>query len=63
MGPDGAVLIGVVTRVGLVVGLGASSALAASVHLLNVSYDPTREFYRELNVEFAREWKAKTGTT
>jgi len=40
---------------------GAGVAPAKSVHLLNVSYDPTREFYRELNAEFAKEWKAKTG--
>ncbi len=58
---QGAGRVGAVALVGLVVGMAASSALAASVHLLNVSYDPTREFYRELNVEFAREWKAKTG--
>ncbi len=29
--------------------------------LLNVSYDPTRELYEDINVAFAREWKAKTG--
>lgn len=29
--------------------------------LLNVSYDPTREFYEEVNVAFAAQWKAKTG--
>jgi len=28
---------------------------------LNVSYDPTREFYEEFNAAFARHWKAKTG--
>jgi sulfate/thiosulfate transport system substrate-binding protein len=28
--------------------------------LLNVSYDPTREFYQEVNEAFAAEWKAKT---
>jgi sulfate/thiosulfate-binding protein len=31
--------------------------------LLNVSYDPTREFYVEFNDAFAKEWKAKTGET
>jgi sulfate transport system substrate-binding protein len=31
------------------------------VTLMNVSYDPTREFYQEYNVAFARYWKAKTG--
>jgi sulfate transport system substrate-binding protein len=34
-----------------------------TITLLNVSYDPTREFYREINAAFAKEWKAKTGQT
>ncbi|HEY8162149.1 MAG TPA: sulfate ABC transporter substrate-binding protein [Methylocystis sp.] len=29
--------------------------------LLNVSYDPTRELYKEINPFFAADWKAKTG--
>src|SRR5579871_3173221 len=29
--------------------------------LLNVSYDPTRELYQEINAAFAKYWKAKTG--
>jgi sulfate/thiosulfate-binding protein len=41
--------------------LGAPLAQAASVSILNVSYDPTRELYVSYNVEFARYWKAKTG--
>lgn len=32
-----------------------------SVSLLNVSYDPTREFYVEFNAAFAKNWKAKEG--
>jgi sulfate transport system substrate-binding protein len=32
----------------------------ASVELLNVSYDPTRELYAEFNEAFAKYWKAKT---
>src|SRR5580692_4528065 len=43
------------------VALGAPLAQAASVSLLNVSYDPTRELYDNYNAEFARFWKAKTG--
>ncbi|HJZ88940.1 MAG TPA: sulfate ABC transporter substrate-binding protein [Polyangia bacterium] len=35
----------------------------ADVKLLNVSYDPTRELYRDLNAAFARHWKQKTGQT
>lgn len=38
-----------------------ASALAATVQLLNVSYDPTRELYRSVNAAFAQGWKAKTG--
>ena len=34
---------------------------AAAVELLNVSYDPTRELYEEINPLFAADWKAKTG--
>jgi sulfate/thiosulfate transport system substrate-binding protein len=41
-------------------GLGMSPALADKT-LLNVSYDPTREFYKEFNEAFAADWKAKTG--
>ena len=29
--------------------------------LLNVSYDPTRELYQEINAAFAKAWQAKTG--
>ena len=36
---------------------------AANVQLLNVSYDPTRELYRDINAKFAEQWKAKTGDT
>lgn len=40
-----------------------SGAAAAQTQLLNVSYDPTRELYREVNQAFADEWKARTGET
>ena len=33
------------------------------VTLLNVSYDPTRELYQDVNQAFAAQWKAKTGQT
>ena len=38
-----------------------SETRAADINLLNVSYDPTRELYKEYNVAFAKYWKAKTG--
>ncbi|MGI4880233.1 MAG: sulfate ABC transporter substrate-binding protein [Janthinobacterium lividum] len=34
---------------------------AAPVTLLNVSYDPTRELYKDIDAAFAKEWQAKTG--
>ena len=40
-----------------------AGAQAANVHLLNVSYDPTRELYKAINPLFAADWKAKTGDT
>ncbi len=41
--------------------IAGASALSAQTHLLNVSYDPTREFYQEYNKLFAQHWKAATG--
>lgn len=41
----------------------ASTASAAEPALLNVSYDVTREFYRDYNAAFVKYWKAKTGET
>jgi len=38
-------------------------AAPAKVELLNVSYDPTRELYTDVNAAFAKRWKAKTGQT
>ena len=41
----------------------AASVQGAEIKLLNVSYDPTREFYLTYNATFARYWKEKTGDT
>src|SRR5215469_12931273 len=42
--------------------IAASANLAAKdISLLNVSYDPTREFYQDYNSVFANYWQAKTG--
>jgi sulfate transport system substrate-binding protein len=47
----------------LVVALAASAAAAADgpITLLNVSYDPTRELYREINDAFAKKYQAEHG--
>ena len=38
-------------------------AQATDLSLLNVSYDPTRELYNDVNQAFAALWKAKSGQT
>lgn len=40
-----------------------ADAHAGSVTLLNVSYDPTREFYQAYNQMFAKHWQQRTGQT
>jgi sulfate/thiosulfate transport system substrate-binding protein len=49
----------------LVAGLAlfAATVSAKDITLLNVSYDPTRELYAEINPAFAKYWKEKTGQT
>jgi sulfate transport system substrate-binding protein len=37
------------------------SQSVSAATILNVSYDPTREFYNEFNTHFAAYWKKKTG--
>ena len=41
----------------------AGATHARDVELLNVSYDPTREFYADVNQAFATQWKKETGET
>jgi sulfate transport system substrate-binding protein len=43
--------------------LPAAALAQGAVTLLNVSYDPTRELYKEINAAFAEYWKGKTGQT
>src|SRR6266511_4061250 len=40
-----------------------SAATVKDIRLLNVSYDPTRELYQDVNAAFAKYWKEKTGDT
>lgn len=41
----------------------ATAAAPLGTTLLNVSYDPTRELYKEINAAYASYWKGKTGQT
>lgn len=57
-------------RLALVLGLATAAWLsvsapvaAATVEILNASYDPTRELYKDINAAFAKDWHASTGET
>ncbi len=45
----------------LLAAAGLASHAQAQTTLLNVSYDPTRELYRDINALFAADWKKQTG--
>ena len=45
----------------LALGAFSSGGAVADTTLLNVSYDPTREFYQAFNQAFAEHWKQETG--
>jgi sulfate transport system substrate-binding protein len=48
------------TLAGAAAGCGEASG-AGEIELLNVSYDPTYAFYRDVNAAFARAWEARAG--
>jgi sulfate/thiosulfate transport system substrate-binding protein len=43
--------------------LAAGGGSASAIELLNVSYDPTRELYQEIDAAFVNAWRGKTGQT
>jgi sulfate transport system substrate-binding protein len=47
----------------ILAGLLFSTSALAETKLLNVSYDVTREFYKDFNAAFMQHWKAKSGET
>ncbi|MEQ1887843.1 MAG: sulfate ABC transporter substrate-binding protein [Alphaproteobacteria bacterium] len=52
------ILVAALTAASLSLGVAAHSE---TIEFLNVSYDPTREFYEAYNELFVRHWKEKTG--
>lgn len=48
-------------RAGVLLMLLSGSVVAKDIQLLNVSYDPTREFYQQYNKAFSQYWQQKTG--
>lgn len=53
-------LLSIVLGVAVVV---SSFAVRADTDILNVSYDPTRELYKDYNAVFASYWKKQSGET
>lgn len=47
----------------VILGLGSPAIAHDETRLLNVSYDPTRELYQEVNPAFVQFWEARTGET
>src|SRR5262249_29453096 len=45
----------------LLLGLGTIGGAVAETTILNVSYDPTRELYQDINKVFSAHWKADHG--
>jgi sulfate transport system substrate-binding protein len=55
------IIAAVLVVVAIAVATAYRSSATGDVAILNVSYDPTREFYQEYNAAFARNWKRRTG--
>jgi sulfate transport system substrate-binding protein len=56
-------LLGALVFLGTLASIGIAPALAADQHLLNVSYDATRELYQDFDAAFAAYWQQQTGNT
>jgi sulfate/thiosulfate-binding protein len=56
---SGALLLSVIVFSGC--GKPGGSSGAGKQTLMNVSYDPTRELYNDVNAAFSKQWEAKTG--
>jgi sulfate/thiosulfate transport system substrate-binding protein len=60
--PPAAILVAILITLGLTLGCGSDRSSGTRT-LRNVSYDPTRELYQEINSAFAEKWKRETGET
>jgi sulfate/thiosulfate transport system substrate-binding protein len=59
--PAPLIVAALVLIVAAAIGPQSSAVTQRAVTLLNVSYDPTREFYADINNVFADRWRAATG--
>jgi len=51
----------VLITIAAALGLSLVCSFAKDIKLLNVSYDPTRDLYKDFNAAFSKYWKGKTG--
>jgi sulfate/thiosulfate transport system substrate-binding protein len=54
-------IVSLLVTVAMAFGVSPTYAGERALTLLNVSYDPTRELYQDLNAAFAKAWKEQTG--
>jgi sulfate/thiosulfate-binding protein len=59
--PSRRALLGAALAAPALLSAGRAAAQAKPLRLLNVSYDPTRELYKDINAAFTAYWKGKTG--
>ena len=48
-------------KLGLIAALVSMTSLTSAKDFLNVSYDPTRELYEDVNQQFGKFWQQRTG--
>jgi sulfate/thiosulfate-binding protein len=58
-----ALVLAAIGVAGAIVTSQSASQPTNAVTLLNVSYDPTRELYQDVNASFGQAWRKKTGQT
>ena len=54
-------VLSILSAVAMTLGVTPLHAGEKALTLLNVSYDPTRELYQELNAAFTQVWQERTG--
>ncbi len=60
--PAGALMVAVAILLSLHAASGRAAATPPPVEILNASYDPTRELYKDVNAAFAKDYRDRTGT-
>ena len=63
LGPAGALAAPFALLFSLCATSGSDAAVPDAVEILNASYDPTRELYRDVNAAFSRDYRERTGTS